>query len=303
MRTGNITATESREKAMRLKNNKTQKLRLKSLFLTAKNTIKVIVCFLNRSHQQEKSPFYHSTIAYLQIFPYLCGKINNRTMFTRTIQLLGEEGFRALQNARVILFGVGGVGGWCAEALLRTGIGHLTIVDFDKVDTTNLNRQVVAMHENIGQSKVLEMQKRLLSIAPQADIQAIERQYNAETADSFDFSQYDIVVDAIDMVECKALLLYRATQAGCKVYSSMGAGRKTAPQRIRTAEFWKVQGCPLARALRTKMKKTGLMPAAKIQCVYSEEISGDQGTLASVVGVFGMTLASMVINDLTLAQR
>ncbi len=224
-------------------------------------------------------------------------------MFTRTIQLLGEEGFRALQNARVILFGVGGVGGWCAEALLRTGIGHLTIVDFDKVDTTNLNRQVVATHDDIGQSKVFEMQKRLLSIAPQADIQAIERQYNAETADTFDLAQYDIVVDAIDMVECKALLLYRATQAGCKVYSSMGAGRKTDPQKIRTAEFWKVQGCPLARALRTKMKKANLLPAAKIQCVYSEEISGDQGTLAPVVGVFGMTLASMVINDLTLAQK
>ena len=224
-------------------------------------------------------------------------------MFTRTIQLLGEEGFRALQGARVILFGVGGVGGWCAEALLRTGIGHLTIVDFDKVDTTNLNRQVVATHDNIGQSKVFEMQKRLLSIAPQADIQAIERQYNAATADTFDLAQYDIVVDAIDMVECKALLLYRATQAGCKVYSSMGAGRKTDPQKIRTAEFWKVQGCPLARALRTKMKKANLLPAAKIQCVYSEEISGDQGTLAPVVGVFGMTLASMVINDLTLAQK
>ena len=224
-------------------------------------------------------------------------------MFTRTIQLLGEEGFRALQNARVILFGVGGVGGWCAEALLRTGIGHLTIVDFDKVDTTNLNRQVVATHDNIGQSKVFEVQKRLLSIAPQADIQAIERQYNADTADTFDLAQYDIVVDAIDMVECKALLLYRATQAGCKVYSSMGAGRKTDPQKIRTAEFWKVQGCPLARALRTKMKKANLLPAAKIQCVYSEEISGDQGTLAPVVGVFGMTLASMVINDLTLAQK
>lgn len=224
-------------------------------------------------------------------------------MFTRTIQLLGEEGFRALQNARVILFGVGGVGGWCAEALLRTGIGHLTIVDFDKVDTTNLNRQVVATHDNIGQSKVFEMQKRLLSIAPQADIQAIERQYNAATADTFDLAQYDIVVDAIDMVECKALLLYRATQAGCKVYSSMGAGRKTDPQKIRTAEFWKVQGCPLARALRTKMKKAGLIPTSKIQCVYSEEIGGDKGTLAPVVGVFGMTLASMVINDLTLAQK
>ena len=103
----------------------------------------------------------------------------------------------------------------------------------------------------------------------------------------------------IDMVECKALLLYRATQADCKVYSSMGAGRKTDPQKIRTAEFWKVQGCPLARALRTRMKKAGLMPASKVQCVYSEEISGDRGTLAPVVGVFGMTLASMVINDLT----
>ncbi len=219
-------------------------------------------------------------------------------MFTRTIQLIGENGFTALQRARVILFGVGGVGGWCAETLLRTGIGHLTLVDFDKVDTTNLNRQVVATASNIGQSKVLEMQKRLLSIAPEADIQAIDRQYNTETADTFDLAQYDIVIDAIDMVECKALLLYHATQAGCKVYSSMGAGRKTNPQKIRTAEFWKVQGCPLARALRTKMKKTGLLPASKIQCVYSEEISGDQGTLAPVVGVFGMTIAAMVIEHL-----
>ena len=219
-------------------------------------------------------------------------------MFTRTKQLIGEDGFAALQRARVILFGVGGVGGWCAETLLRTGIGHLTIVDLDKVDTTNLNRQVVATHENIGHSKVLEMQKRLLSICPTADVQAIDRQYNAETAETFDLAQYDIVIDAIDMVECKALLLYSATQAGCKVYSSMGAGRKTDPQKIRTAEFWKVQGCPLARALRTKMKKAGLMPASKIQCVYSEEISGDQGTLAPVVGVFGMTIAAMVIEHL-----
>ena len=219
-------------------------------------------------------------------------------MFTRTIQLIGEFGFRALQEARVIVFGVGGVGGWCAETLLRTGIGHLTLVDFDVVDTTNLNRQVVAIHENIGQSKVLEMQKRLLNIAPTADIQAIDCQYNSDTADTFDLTQYDIVIDAIDMVECKALLLYNATAAGCRVYSSMGAGRKTDPQKIRTAEFWKVQGCPLARALRTKIKKTGLRPTSKIQCVYSEEIAGEKGTLAPVVGVFGMTLASMVINDI-----
>lgn len=220
-------------------------------------------------------------------------------MFTRTTQLIGEDGFRALQEARVILFGVGGVGGWCAETLLRTGIGHLTLVDFDKVDTTNLNRQVVATHENIGQSKVLEMQKRLLAICPGADVQAIDRQYNAETAATFDLSQYDIVVDAIDMVDCKALLLYHATHAGCKVFSSMGAGRKLNPQHIRTAEFWKVQGCPLARALRTRIKKEKLLPASKIQCVYSEEIAGDQGTIAPVVGVFGMTLAAMVIHEIT----
>lgn len=219
-------------------------------------------------------------------------------MFTRSKQLIGEEGFRALQEARVIIFGVGGVGGWCAETLLRTGIGHITIVDFDVVDITNLNRQVVATQDNVGQSKVLEMQKRLLSICPTADIQAINCQYNAETADSFFLNQYDILIDAIDMVDCKALLLHRATTAGCRVYASMGAGRKINPQHIRTAEFWKVQGCPLARALRTRMKKTGLMPTQKIQCVYSEEISGDCGTIAPVVGVFGMTLASLVINDL-----
>jgi tRNA A37 threonylcarbamoyladenosine dehydratase len=106
------------------------------------------------------------------------------------------------------------------------------------------------------------------------------------------------VIDAIDMVDCKALLLYKATQAGCKVFSSMGAGRKLNPQNIRTAEFWKVQGCPLARALRTRIKKEKILPTAKIQCVYSEEIAGEQGTLAPVVGVFGMTLAAMVIEQI-----
>ena len=220
-------------------------------------------------------------------------------MFTRTTQLIGSDGFRALQEARVIIFGVGGVGGWCAESLLRTGVGHLTLVDFDVVDKTNLNRQVVATFDNVGKSKVIEMQKRLLSICPDADVQAIDCQYNAETAESFDLSQYDIVVDAIDMVDCKALLLYHATHAGCRVFSSMGAGRKRNPQRIRTAEFWKVQGCPLARALRTKIKKSGLMPSQKIQCVYSEELAGEQGTIAPVVGVFGMTLAAMVIDLIT----
>lgn len=219
-------------------------------------------------------------------------------MFTRTIQLIGKDSFDALQRTRVILFGVGGVGGWCAETLLRTGIGSLSIVDFDRVDITNINRQVVAIHKNIGESKVIEMQKHLLNIVPTADIQTIECEYNIDTADTFDLKQYDIVIDAIDMIECKALLLHRATQAGCKVYSSMGAGRKINPQNIRTAEFWKVKGCPLARALRTHMRKNNLLPFSHINCVYSEEIASEHGTIAPVVGVFGMTLAAMVIEDI-----
>lgn len=218
-------------------------------------------------------------------------------MFTRTIQLIGEEAFARLQGMRVILFGVGGVGGWCAETLVRTGVGHVTIVDFDTVDITNINRQVVATYGKIGQSKVQTMHARLKEIAPEADVQYIECRYCTETAEQFDLSQYDVVVDAIDSVDCKTLLLYRASQSGARVYSSMGAGRKIDAQHVQTAEFWKVHGCPLARALRTRMKKTGQLPASKIQCVYSAEISGEEGTIAPVVGVFGMTLASMVIQD------
>ncbi len=218
-------------------------------------------------------------------------------VFERTIQLIGQETFERLQQQRVILFGVGGVGGWCAEALVRTGIRHLTIVDFDVVDETNLNRQVVATAQNIGCSKVEQMRQRLLSIIPDADIVAIDRQYNTETAETFQLDQYDYIIDAIDMVDCKMLLLHEATKTEATVLSSMGAGRKMDPQQIRVADFWKVEGCPLARALRTKMKKSGLLPQKKFRCVYSPELSSDRGTLAPVVGTFGMTLASLVIQD------
>jgi len=222
--------------------------------------------------------------------------------FERTIQLLGQQAFERLQNTRVILFGVGGVGGWCAEALVRTGLGHLTIVDFDKVSPSNINRQVVATSENIGQSKVEEMRKRLITICPEADIVAIDKRYSAETAADFDLSQYDYIIDAIDSVDDKMLLIYNATcnlsPVTCHLISSMGAARKTDISQIRVSEFWKVEGCPLARALRTKMKKSGLLPQRKFQCVWSPEISSDSGTLASVVGVFGMYLTNLVIQDI-----
>lgn len=218
--------------------------------------------------------------------------------FERTIQAIGETAFERLQKVRVILFGVGGVGGWCAEALVRTGLLHLTIVDFDVVNPSNINRQVVATTANIGEPKVEAMRKRLLEINPEADITALPLRYPCATLEILDFNQFDYVIDAIDSVPDKALLLQRATDSSAKVFASMGAGRKTDTSAIRVSEFRKVEGCPLARALRTRMKKEGIFPQKKFQCVWSPELSSESGTIAPVVGVFGMTLADLVIRDL-----
>lgn len=218
--------------------------------------------------------------------------------FERTIEMVGQRSFERMQNAHVILFGVGGVGGWCAEALVRTGIKHLTIVDFDSIAASNINRQVVATAANISLPKVEQMQQRLLSIAPDADIEAIQIRYDTDTADLFRLDQYDYVVDAIDSLDCKMLLIHRATQTRATLFSSMGAGRKFDPQQIRVTEFWKAEGCPLARALRTRMRRSGIMPQRKFLCVYSPENASDKGTLAPVVGTFGMQLAALVINDI-----
>lgn len=219
-------------------------------------------------------------------------------MFERTIQLIGQEAFDRMQQVRVILFGVGGVGGWCAETLVRTGIQHLTIVDFDTINETNINRQIVATGNNIGLSKVVQMRERLLAINPSADIVAIDQRYCAETSTNFQLSSFNYIIDAIDSVDDKVLLIHHACESGATLFASMGAGRKTDTEQIRISEFWKVEGCPLARALRTKMKKTGLMPAHKFQCVWSPELSAESGTIAPIVGLFGMKLANLVINDI-----
>ena len=218
--------------------------------------------------------------------------------FDRSIQALGQTAFDKLQQVRVILFGVGGVGGWCAEALIRTGLKHLTIVDFDVVNPSNINRQVVATHANIGQPKVEEMRQRLLSINPEADIIAQGIRYGYATLTDFDFNQYDYVIDAIDSVADKALLLYHATGSSATVLSSMGAGRKLDTTAIRVTDFRKVEGCPLARALRAKMKKEELFPQKKFLAVWSPELSAESGTIAPVVGVFGFTLADLLLRDL-----
>ena len=230
--------------------------------------------------------------------------------FERTIQLIGEDAFMRLQQARVILFGVGGVGGWIAEALIRSGVGHLTIVDFDVVQESNLNRQLAATADNIGEPKTEAMRRRLQAIIPQADVQAVQCEYNEQTYSRFDFSDYDLVIDAIDNVSSKVRLICEATQSGTPLLSSMGAGRKTDVRQVRVSEFGKVEGCPLARAIRKKMKQTMLFPQRKFLCVWSPEQQpanreqpAVKGTVAPIVGTFGMMLAGVALQTLQEKQQ
>lgn len=235
--------------------------------------------------------------------------------FHRSALLLGESRMTRLREVRVIIFGVGGVGSWCAESLIRTGLVHLTLVDSDMVCASNCNRQMMATPSSIGQVKVEAMRERLLCINPDADIVAIQRTYNAESSDSFNLAGYDFVIDAIDSLRDKIHLIQTVTnltKSGCgvRLFSSMGAALRVDPTKVRVAEFWSIKGDALARALRDKFKRSKQFPACKFQCVYSEEIPvGNQlpdelnpehanGSLSFVTGTFGMTLASLVISNL-----
>ncbi len=223
----------------------------------------------------------------------------NEGIFSRTALLFGDAGVERLRSLRVIIFGVGGVGSWCAESLVRTGVGHLTMVDCDVVCDSNINRQLMATTKTIGRPKVEVMRERLLEINPEADITARQEVFSAETAKNFNLDAYDYVIDAIDSLRDKALLILRACESKACLFSSMGAARKLDPQRVKVTEFWKVEGDPLARTLRKRFKHDGVFPTRKFQCVYSDERpSGDVGgTAAHVTAVFGLTLASRVIQD------
>lgn len=245
---------------------------------------------------------------------------SDNNYFSRVELLVGSEGLNLISSQRVILFGVGGVGSWCAEALIRSGIKHLTIVDPDRVNISNLNRQLPATIETIGELKVEVLKKRLLAINPEAEIVAIAQIYTEGTAGSFYLHNYDYIVDAIDTLTHKAHLLIEACKTEATVFASMGAGLKMDPLRIHIAEFWKVKGCKLAAALRQRFRK-GEKPSRKIQCVYSEEMLKNKGenddieerkeggiishfkphnngTMLHITGTFGFMLASMVLNDI-----
>jgi len=226
----------------------------------------------------------------------------SQDIFHRSELLLGGEAMSRIAGKRVIIFGVGGVGSWCAESLVRSGIRHLTIVDPDRVCTTNINRQLMATSETVGQVKVEALRERLLSINPSAEITALQQVFTAETAERFDIGSYDYIIDAIDSLKDKALLILTATQTGAKFFSSMGAALKLDPTRIKTAEFWKVQGDPLARALRKRFKHDGQYPERKFQCVYSDELlephEEGKGSIVHITAVFGFMLAGLVIQDI-----
>ena len=267
---------------------------------------------------------------------YFYSMTKEKALFRRSELLLGEDVMNRIACARVVVFGVGGVGSWCAESLVRSGIKHLTIVDSDRVCITNINRQLMATSETIGHVKVDALKTRLLSINPSAEITALQKIFNEETAEDFHIGDYDYIIDAIDSLKDKALLILMACQTQARLFSSMGAALKMDPMRIRVSEFWKVQGDPLARALRKKFKSQGQFPKRKFKCVFSDELlqnkghnatcgterclcpkamsgPGDKsllnhewcsskaqinGTIAHITAIFGFTLAGLVISDI-----
>ncbi len=228
--------------------------------------------------------------------------VMDNEIFNRSELLLGAKNMQRLASVKVLVVGVGGVGSWCAESLIRTGIRHLTIIDADVVQPSNINRQLMATTLTVGQVKVDALRERLLQINPDADIQAIRMVYNEETAHEIDLNNFDYVVDAIDSLKDKALLILNATASKAKLFASMGAALKLDPTKIEVAEFWKVKGDPLAKALRNRFKKSGEFPKRKFKCVFSEERlpfkTEGKGSLSQITAIFGFTLAGLVVNDI-----
>ena len=212
-----------------------------------------------------------------------------------------------IAEKRVIIFGVGGVGSWCAESLVRSGIRKLTVVDSDCVSVTNINRQLMATTKTVGQVKVDALKERLLAINPSAEITALQQVFSADTASQFGLEGYDYIIDAIDSLKDKALLILLACQSKAKLFSSMGAALKLDPTRIKTAEFWKVTGDPLARALRNRFKRDKQFPKRKFQCVFSDELLENKkpidpedkgnGSIVHITAIFGLMLSGLVVQD------
>ena len=230
--------------------------------------------------------------------------------FARTALLIGEDALDRLQKSRVAAFGIGGVGGYTVEALARSGVGTLDLIDNDTVSITNLNRQIIALHSTLGQYKVDVAAARVRDINPDCEVKAHRAFYLPETAGAFDFREYDYIVDAIDTVSGKLELAQRAQDAGTPIISSMGAGNKLDPTAFEVADISKTSVCPLARVMRIECRKRGIR---KLKVVYSKEQAkkplgkpsegtelrrGIPASNAFVPSVAGLIIAGEVIKDL-----
>lgn len=226
--------------------------------------------------------------------------------FARTELLFGKEKMERLRKAKVAVFGIGGVGGHAAEALARSGVGALSLVDRDVVDETNLNRQIVALHSTIGRDKVDVMRERILDINPICQVQVHKCFYLPETKDDFDFSKYDYIVDAIDTVTAKIQLVVEAKRCGTPIICCMGAGNKLDPTAFEVADLYETSVCPLAKVMRRELRRREIK---KLKVVYSKEAPNClvtdarkrplPGSNAFVPATAGLILASEVIRDLT----
>ena len=232
--------------------------------------------------------------------------------FSRTELLLGKDAMAILKSSTVAIFGIGGVGSFTVEALARSGVGRLVLFDDDVVSLTNINRQLIATHSTIGLKKVDVMKSRILDINPQCEVQANECFYSAENADEYDLTQYSYIVDAIDTITSKLVLIAKAQAAGVPIISCMGAGNKLDPTRFEVADIYKTSVCPLAKVMRRELRARGI---SALKVVYSKEdalkpeinanneLKGNRqapGSIAFVSSVAGLILAGEVIKDLLL---
>lgn len=227
------------------------------------------------------------------------------SQFSRTELLLGEKSVEKLVKKRIAVFGVGGVGGFVCEGLVRAGIGEIDIIDKDTVAVSNLNRQLIALHSTVGQNKVDVLEKRLKDINPKLILRKYKCFFLPETSDNFDFKQYNYVVDAIDTVTGKIELVLKAEEAGVPIISAMGAGNKLDPTAFQVADIYKTSVCPLARVMRRELKKRGI---EKLKVVYSKEepvkpafAEGEEtvpGSVSFVPSVMGLIIAGEIVKEL-----
>ena len=220
--------------------------------------------------------------------------------FSRTERLIGKENLEMLKNKKIIIFGLGGVGSYVAEALARCGIGKMTVVDKDKVDITNINRQLYALHSTIGKNKADVAKERILDINPNCEVTPIVKMYLPENADEFNLSQYDYIIDAIDNVTAKIDLAVKSQELNVHIIASMGTGNKLDPTAFKITDIYKTDTCPLCRVMRRELKTRGIK---KLKVLYSTEIPKNDGertpaSISFVPSTAGLIIAGEVVKDL-----